>query len=288
MRTLAAYKGRVRSLSFSADGAYLASVGGTGQTVSLWHHATDKRLRLNGGHREPNWVCFAPQGTALAAHYWGGFWLWPDPLTLPSVGANHIGSALAFRPDGAAFLVAETEYSPQGTTLREVEIATGQERAGPTVPTWGRWLAWSPDTAVQCVVCPGRSGARLYRIRAGAGLDASPLLVAGAPTPAVFSPDSRTLTLATATVIHRWDVSSGEALPTLRGHERKVNAVAYLPDGRLLSCGNDGLVRTWDGERCVDAKDWQLGEVLALAVARDGMRAAVGSKSGTILIWDLD
>src|SRR5262249_1561000 len=77
------------------------------------------------------------------------------------------------------------------------------------------------------------------------------LAVPSTPHVAAFSPDGRTLALATTEAIVRWNVATLDPLPLLRGHGRLIQAVGYLPDGRLLSCSNDGTVRTWDGEKCV-------------------------------------
>lgn len=110
------------------------------------------------------------------------------------------------------------------------------------------------------------------------------------------------------------------------GHAGNVNAVAYLPDGRLASAGYDGSVRIWprgegapivaqlatpvsalvaapDGEiaaagadgtlRFLDAGGTELaslvlgtGPVTALALSPDGSRIAAASISGAIAVVD--
>src|SRR4051812_30044383 len=73
-----------------------------------------------------------------------------------------------------------------------------------------------------------------------------------------------------------------------RGKRSYLKGREHKPP-RLLSCSRDGTVRTWEvfGGRCLGALDWRHGPLKALAVARDGMRAAVGAHSGEILAWDL-
>src|SRR5690349_12141933 len=68
MLLLTGHRGRVRSLSFSADGGQLASVAGKGQVVSLWGLGRQRRRSYLKGHP---WVvyhvAFAPAGSLLAS-----------------------------------------------------------------------------------------------------------------------------------------------------------------------------------------------------------------------------
>jgi WD40 repeat protein len=104
-----------------------------------------------------------------------------------------------------------------------------------------------------------------------------------------------------------------QTLPSvvLPGAAERIDAVAFTPDGRwLLAGGAVGSVRVWavpdlslpppppeDFEtetlpppevRTVAAFDWGIGPVTALAVAPDGLTAAAGSRTGQVVVWDLD
>jgi WD40 repeat protein len=150
-------------------------------------------------------------------------------------------------------------------------------------------LAWSPDGEWL-----GTSGSRAdtHRIlSAGSGAFFGTLqLPSRIAYNLAFRPDSAALAFATAAGVHVVAVPSGAPLHSLTEHHGLVSGVAYTPDGRLLSCGNDSRVLTWDGisGRLLEAHDWQVGPLTTLTVAPDGMRAAVGSKSGRIFVWDLD
>jgi WD40 repeat protein len=290
MQTLAAYKGKVRSLSFSADGAHLASIGGTVKAVSLWTLASGKSSQLPARGPKPDILAFAPAGTALALCLWSGVLVWPNPAVAPREARSYYGSRFAFRSDGTVLALLYNEYSIHATRLWFIDLAQG-ERAGEviTLPLYVEGLAWSPAGPVLAAIVGNTQFTNLYLVRPEDNpTTTGPFTIPAITSSPVISPDGRTLAVAAMKIIHRHEVGTGNPLPPLRGHGRMINGVAFLPDGRLLSASNDGTVRTWDGDQCVDVKDWQLDSLTALAVARDGMRAAVGSKNGTILIWDLD
>jgi eukaryotic-like serine/threonine-protein kinase len=51
------------------------------------------------------------------------------------------------------------------------------------------------------------------------------------------------------TVIHIWDVASGQELLSLEGHHAQINALAFSADGSFLaSCSHDGAVEIWRGD----------------------------------------
>ena len=46
--------------------------------------------------------------------------------------------------------------------------------------------------------------------------------------------------------IRLWDVPTGAATASLKGHHGKVSSLCLLPDGRLASGSDDGTIRLWD------------------------------------------
>ena len=43
-----------------------------------------------------------------------------------------------------------------------------------------------------------------------------------------------------------WDVETGQLRKTFEGHDGRVQAVVFLPDGSIASCGEDKLIRIWN------------------------------------------
>ena len=66
--------------------------------------------------------------------------------------------------------------------------------------------------------------------------------------------------------------------------------MAVHPAGPLLTVANDKLVQVWDAPALAPSRaiEWNVGKLYAVAVSPDGTRAAVGSHTGKVLVWDWD
>ncbi|WP_344291253.1 hypothetical protein [Streptomyces synnematoformans] len=74
----------------------------------------------------------------------------------------------------------------------------------------------------------------------------------------------------------------------LRGHEGRVRAVAWSPDGRLIATGSDDrTVRIWSSVTCEEVAILGVHQdkVTSVAWSRDGTRLLTGSFDGTARVW---
>jgi cytochrome c len=86
-----------------------------------------------------------------------------------------------------------------------------------------------------------------------------------------------------------WSLPDDAAVRVLRFHDSAVNAVAFLPDGRAVTAGEDGRIAIWrDGADEPDrVLEGHSAPVVALAAAPDG-RIASASWDGTARLWAVD
>src|SRR5262249_54024396 len=111
-----------------------------------------------------------------------------------------------------------------------------------------------------------------------------------------FAPDGRLLAATEGSRVRVWDPASGKIVGTLRGHGKRVTALAFARGGGagraplLLTGSEDETVRLWDvlGGRERTAFGWPVGKVRAVAFAPDGMTAAAAGDKGDVVIWDVD
>jgi LPXTG-site transpeptidase (sortase) family protein len=115
----------------------------------------------------------------------------------------------------------------------------------------------------------------------------------GALDSVAFSDDGEHGLLASAGAdgtIRFWDVTDGNVLGGLAGHEVRVSQVTFSPDGTLLaSGGQDTTVRLWDiasGSQLRVVTDHTSG-ITALAFRADGRVLASGASNGQVVLTDV-
>jgi WD40 repeat protein len=283
----------VRSLAFSPDGTQLASSARDYKTF-LWDLDTGRHEVIEV--RDSYTVTFSPDGKTIATGRSSDATLWDAtsrqtrPLDIrldrPNDTRGH-GWNLAYSPDGR-------QLAAVSGVLRVYDAATLEEIPVPAVPSRrltnslaftrdGTTLATGHDERPKKVVRLWDSSTWQVRKEltgATATIDAL-----------AFSPDGRHLAACSGTALLVWDVPSGDLVVRQVANAQHCKDVAFSPDGRLLALArNDASIRFWStaGWSEVAAYDWQVGPIISLAIAPDGMRAAGGSGKGKIVVFDVD
>jgi WD40 repeat protein len=253
------FPGRIRLLSYSADGRYLAIAGGNSARVwdvragafatpELVHPAAVTTLAfhpegsyLATGCRDNLARLFAVPGAA-------GKPLWP-PVPHVQAESRAIWDAWFFSPPvfvdrGRGLL---TYGGKRGLTWRAVqtgaEVRTldspelSERIAPPELTPDGRYLAVYAYQYPACI--------RLFEVATGRPV--GPVLRhKNAVFGAAFSPDSRMLLTGSGdNTIQLWTVPGGEPLARPLDLHRTVRLVAFAPAGRSLATQDGDLVRVW-------------------------------------------
>jgi RNA polymerase sigma factor (sigma-70 family) len=295
IRRLDGHDDSVLALAWSDDGTLLASAG-VDKIIRLWDPITWTVQRELKGHE--NYICslaFAKGGKILASatEAEGIIRLW-DPATgrlqrLVGEGKElRSVNAVSFSPDG------KTLASGNGdATIRIWDPVTAEELR--------RWkphgrsvaaLAFAPDGATLASAGSWDSAIRFWDPATGKEKHLSPFGHRGIVHQMWLSPDGRTLT--TLGFDHRlidWDVATG------MGAERRFNPPDFFfgyavasPDGKRLVAAlfKEKAAIVWDIEAGREADRLPAGKErppIGKAFSPDGRTVALGTDTGTILLW---
>ena len=286
--TLAHGNATIRALSFSPDGATLATGAGD-SAVHLWDVATEtERNRFTVG-AVVNDVHYSPDGSRIAASSEAG------RVVVYAVGSGQIvadwqahvlpSRGLSFSPDGSRLVTtSEDETAVVWDIATQTTLFTLNGHIGHVLDT-----AYSRDGAR--IITGGRdSTIRLWDAASGAQL-----MVLDGHTDEVrsvtYSPDGTQIASASADgTIRIWDAASGAPLQTMSGHNNWVWSVEFSPDGSLVvSGGRDDTAKVWDVATgaLLTTLTGHGGWVIAAAFDPRGRLIATGSGDGTTRLWDV-
>jgi WD40 repeat protein len=284
--TFRGHRGAVTAVTFSPDGAHVASAGADG-TVRIWTPGEARPATVLRGHTgRVTAVTYRRDGRAIVSGGTDGTVRVWDTRTHRSVALRgHRGAvnAVAFSPDGAHVVSAGVD----GT----VYVWTPGTTTPPTVrhDHTGAVLAVAYSADGQEIASAGADGTIQIAVP---GLARSPEVLvghAGPVTGVAFHPDGRHLASGGEDeTVRIWDRATGEESAILRDHDGPVHSVAYSPDGQYLSsAGADQTVRIREstGKGEPEVLRGHEDAVLGAAFSPDGRRLVTGGADRTVRVW---
>jgi len=287
----------VTALAFDPQGGRYAV--GQKDAVLLYDAKSHQlQQRLSGKFGRVQSLAWHPQGTTLAIGGYQTLQLWDATQgQLAGELKGHRGAitGLAFAPGSQQLVSTSDDESARLWNLAEHTSVT---LSGHTFPVNG--VNWSADgnrfvTVAGDELRPTKGGEVVLRDSQGTPLKTWTDHTRAALC-ATFSPDGRWL--VTGGLDERalvYDLQQDKLLGFFGGHQRPVNAVAFLPQSNaVVSIGGGRAkgghsVRVWRPE---DGAEFAVGEghaakILALAVSPDGQTVLTGGQEQSVLAWSL-
>ena len=281
---------RVKSIAFSPDGNYIASVGGFSNTARLWNIQTGEKISIRRVHSKGfNLVVFSLDGPTFATvGYDNAAYLWDGKTGNPKItltGHRKQVACVAYSPDSKTIATGSSDR-----TIRLWDAATGTHQTTLASAVGDmRSLAYSPDGNI--IGCGGGNGdVQLWdtqTLKLKSTLTGHTARVKSI----AYAPNGNTIATASLDgTVRLWDAATGKPKVTLTGYMR-INAAMYAPDGKTIVTGNqDGEVHFWDvstGKLKNTFMGAKNGSISNITYSPDGKTiAAVSSYNDQVLLRD--
>ncbi len=291
-QTLKGHHGRVWSINISPDGKTIAS-GGWDKTIRLWSLEKQYPKSFNVSQELLRSVSMNPNGNTFAtASNDKTIKLWDfQTETLIKTLKGHkrgIGS-VRFSPGGKYLATASSDntvkvWNTENGSIK-FDFANSKYSFGSVRFSPNRKILAAGGGSGKVIKIWNLADGSLYKIIQDEPMN--PCTIGSIN----FSPDSKQIVAACRTQkAQLWDVNTGNALFSLKGHSGGVMTVDFSPDGKFLaSGGNDSTIKLWNRQngsliKTIEAHD---SDVRRVKFSPDGKTLASASSDNIIKIWSI-
>ncbi len=272
----------VHSVSFSPDGATLASGAGDGK-VKLWNAETATNIATFEGHTDLiRHVSFSPDGATLASGAVDStIKLWnvaTGQAIATLLGHQNAVSSVSFSPDGAMLA-----SSSDDKTIKLWDVLTKENIAALDHTYRVLAVSFSPD-GTMLASGAGDGTIKLWNVATGQAITTLEGHRSSCRSVS-FSPDGAMLASGSNDgTVKLWNVATGQAIATLLGHQNAVSSVSFSPDGAMLaSSSDDKTIKLWDVLTKENiAAFGHASEVRSVSFSPDGKTLAAALFDGTV------
>lgn len=263
----------ISGIAFSPDGLTLASASHD-KTIRLWEVGSENSQRTVEGHSDwhhqrVTFMAFSPYGETLVLASHNGFQVWDIATwscqqTIPQdfISDLYYKPVMVFSPDGRTLAVTlRDEVQLWDTATWTCRLM--QKGARPFSPSTAPTVVFSPDSKMLATASQDETlrlwlwdvttGSTLWEL--GGNQDVE--FVA-------FSPDGKTLALASRGGITLWDTATRSQQQILN-LDRETNyflRLAFSPDGKSLASASWGAIQLWENRQWSFEKDQGCGKFL--------------------------
>ncbi len=299
-QVIQAHRDFVGTLSFSEDGALLASGAGNG-VIKVWDPHKGEQIHQFKGHTTSIIdIIFSPSGDQICSIASGPRMgsRGSRSLRVWNLETDHAGETLFSDRES----IYRNAISPNGRWIaitqrpgkcRLIDAETGSVR---DLEWTGRGIDFSPNS--RTVAIPERGKVILADV--DTGKEIGRLEVRAYVGSVAFSPDDRHLAVGRGNPFYNgqqgsepalsiWDIETQSKIIELEADNWALSEVCYSPDGKtLVVSSHNGVVMIWETET------WEMlhrlkttgSSFISVAISPDGTQIAGGAVDGAIDLWN--